>query len=228
MSFFEQITDGLKLYEVLMLALGSLMFLVMLTLLIIFAAQRRSLKQLLYYFIIPVIMLGWSSLQKIKIDAKGIELDKTLAEYEKKSSEENKEKVEALIEDLKNRDVNDPAVVKKIARAEFMIGKPQESLKTIETLPDKEKKDSSVNNLKSSILISESLKNQLHIIQNTADSNQIRKLNEIQKEAINLEVKNVLLDSSIHAADMKITEFRRLNPKVDINKTSTHQPVPHN
>lgn len=60
MNFFERMTDGLKLHEVLMAVPGSLLFLVMIILLIVFSAQRRPLKQLLYFFILPVIMPGWS------------------------------------------------------------------------------------------------------------------------------------------------------------------------
>ncbi len=227
MSFFEKITDGLKLHEVLMLGFGSLMFLVMLVLLVMFAVRKRSLKQLLFYFGIAVLMLGWPSLQKIKIDGKGVELVTTLEQYEEKPSEENKKKVEDLVGELKNRDVKKPDVVKKIARAEFMIGRSQESLQTIETLPGKEIKDSSINQLKLSIQVSKALKNQLHVVQNNAaDSNQIKKLNELQSKAVNLQIKNTQLDSSIRIANQKITEYQHLNPRVDIRRATTHFVTP--
>jgi hypothetical protein len=221
MSFFEKITDGLKLYEVLMLGFGSLMFLVMLVLLVVFAVGKRSMKQLLWFFIIAVLMLGWPSIQKIRVDNKGIELAKTLEEYENKPTEANKNKVEDVVDELKSRDVKDPDLVKKIAKAEFMIGKPQQSLQTIETLPDKEKKDASIVQLKSSIEVSEALKNQLHVVQNSpADSNQIKKLNELQNMAVTLPVKNTQVDSSVRVADQKITEYQRLHPRVDIRRTN--------
>ena len=92
MSFFEKITDGLKLYEVLMLGFGSVMFLVLLVLLVLFAVRKRSLKQLLLYFGIAVLMLGWPSVQKIKIDKTGVEVDKAAEQYAEKPTEENKRK----------------------------------------------------------------------------------------------------------------------------------------
>ncbi len=217
MSFFEKITDGLKLYEVLMLGFGSLMFLVLLVLLVLFAVRKRSLKQLLLYFGIAVLMLGWPSVQKIKIDKTGVEVDKAAEQYAEKPTEENKKKVEDLIGELKERQVKNPDVVEKIARAQFMIGKTQESLQTIETLPVKKKQDSSINQLRVSIRAIDSLKAQLQVVQtNPADSNQIKKLNELHNRAVNLTIKNPELDSSMHVANQKITEYQRLNPRVRI------------
>ena len=219
MNFIEKITDGLKLYEVLMLGLGSLMFLVMLAMLIIYAAQKRSLKQLMLFFIIPVVMLGWPSLQKIKIDGTGFEFDKTLAQYEEKPTEENKENVENLIAEIKDRNVKDPNVLKKVALAEFKIGKLNESLKTLDRLPVAEKQDSSVSKLITSIKISDALKNQLKIVQDTpADSSQIIKLNDLQFKAVALDIKNPKLDSTIQVADKKITDYQAVNPRVKLKR----------
>ena len=227
MSFFEKITDGLKLYEVLMLGFGSLLFFVMLVLLVVFAVLKRPLKQLLLYFGIAVLMLGWPSIQKIKIDDTGVEMDKAAEQYAKKPTEENKKKVADLIGELKEHEIKNPDVVEKIARAEFTIGKTQEALQTIETLPLKEKEGSSITQLRTSILLSDSLKTQLHVVQNNAaDSNEIKKLNELHSHATNLAIKNPQLDSNIHVANQEITEYKRLNPRVKINTTTTHVVAP--
>ncbi len=217
MSFFEKITDGLKLYEVLMLGFGSLMFLLMLVLLVVFAVGKRPLKQLLLYFGIAVLMLGWPSLQKIKIDKTGVEVEKSAEQYAQQPTPENKKKVEDVIQELKDRDVKDPEVVKKIARAEFMIGRTQESLQTIETLPAQGRQDSSISRLRASIQLTDALKTQLHVVQNDgADSNEIKRLNELHSQAANLAIKNPQLDSSINVANQKITEYKRRNPRVRI------------
>lgn len=219
MSSLERITDGLKLYEVLMLGFGSLMFLVTLALLIVFVVQKRPLKQLLFYFIIPVIMLGWSSLQKIKIDGKGIELDKTIAEYQVDSTT-NKQHLEDLVNDIKSHDVKDPAVRKNIALAQFLLGKKDESIKTIESLPPEQKHDKTILDIQHSISISDALKNQIVTVQNNpTDSNALKKLNEINAQATSLEIKNTEVITNTKIADQKITEYQRINPRVDIRKT---------
>jgi hypothetical protein len=217
MSFFEKITDGLKLYEALMLCFGSLMFLVMLVLLVLFAVRKRPLKQLLVYFGVAVLMLGWPSLQKIKIDKTGVEVEKTAEQYAQEPTAENKKKVADLIEELKGRKVKDPDVVEKIARAEFMIGRTQESLQTIETLPAKERQDSSISRLRANVQLSDSLKTQLQVVQSgDADSSEIKKLNELHSRAINLAIKNPQLDSSIRVANQKIIDYKHRYPQVRI------------
>jgi len=227
MSFFEKITDGLKLYEVLMLCFGSLMFLVLLILLVVFALRKRPLKQLLLYFGIAVVTLGWPSIQKIKVDDTGVEVEKASQQYAEKPTEENKKKVADLVGELKERNVKNPDVVTKIAMAQFTIGKTQESLQTIETLPVKERQDNSIKQLVASIQLSDSLQAQLQVVQNNAaDSNEIRKLNELHSHAVNLPIKNHHLDSSINAANQKIIEYQRHNPQVKISATSTHLVAP--
>ena len=74
MSFFEKITDGLHSYEVIIMILGSLMFIALIIMMIIYAAQKRTLKPLFMFFVVPLLMLVWPSVQKIKIDGKGAEI----------------------------------------------------------------------------------------------------------------------------------------------------------
>jgi hypothetical protein len=215
MSFFEKITDGLKSYEVVMMCFGSLMFVVILGLLVFFAVSKRPLKQLLVYFGIAVLMLGWPSVQKIKIGETGVELEKTTKQYAEKPTPENKKKVTDLIDELKDRNVKDPDVVKKIARAEFMIGKSQESLQTIGTLPAKERQDSSINQLRAHIQLNDSVNALLHVVQSgDPDSSEITKLNELLSRAVNLAIRNPQLDSSIRVADQEIAKYKRRHPNV--------------
>ena len=228
MSFFEKLTDGLKLYEVLMLGFGGLMFLVLLVLLVLLAVRQKPLRPLLLYFVIAVLVLGWPSVQKIKIDDTGVEINKATEQYAEKPTEENKKKVADLIGALKERDVKNPDVVKKIAMAEFAIGKTQESLQTIETLPVKERQDNSVKQLRASIQLSDSLQTQLRVVQNNApDSSQIKKLNELHSRAVNLPIKSPQLDSNIHTANQEITEYKRRNPGVKMITTTTHVVAPN-
>ena len=54
-----------------------------------------------------------------------------------------------------------------------------------------------------------------HVVQNgEADSSEIKKLNELHSHAIDLAIKNPQLDSSIHVANQKITEYKRRYPQV--------------
>src|SRR5687767_7661917 len=100
MNLFDKLTDGLRLYEVVLLLLGSIMFLALVIMLIIYSAQRRRLKPLFMFFAVPVLMIVWPSIQKIRIDGKGAEIEKQIAEVQKNPSEENKDKLSELLTDV--------------------------------------------------------------------------------------------------------------------------------
>src|SRR4029078_182812 len=202
-------------------------FIVLPILRVLFGVRKTPLTQLLLYFGIAVLMLGWPSIQKIKVDDTGVEMEKAAQQYAEKPTEGNKKKAADLGRQLKERGVKNPDVVTKMAMAQFTIGKTRESLETIETLPAKEKQDNSIKQLVSSIKLSDSLQAQLHVVQNNAaDSNEIRKLNELHSHAVNLPIKSPQLDSSIHVANQKITEYQRLNPRVKISSFNTHLVTP--
>lgn len=219
MNFIDRITDGLKLYEVIVLLFGSLFFIVLLVLLVVFVIQKRRLKQLLIFFGLSILMLVWPSLQKIKIDKLGVELETKSQELAKNPTAEKAKEVEMIVDKLKNRGVENSEVRKNIAIAEFLIGKPEDSKASIAALPDKEKNDKAIIDIGTSIRVSEELKTQLIAVQKTPnDSTEVKRLNFLQNEAVKLEVKNYQIDSGIKDANLKIQEFKRENPKVEMQR----------
>ncbi len=74
--------DGLHLYEIVLLVLGVILFLVLLVALIIFLIQGRSIKSLLLFFVVSVLMIGFPSVTKFKFDKDGVEIDKLAARAE--------------------------------------------------------------------------------------------------------------------------------------------------
>ncbi len=219
MSFIDRITDGLKLYEVIVLLFGSLFFIVLLVLLIVFVIQKRGLKQLLIFFGLSILMLVWPSLQKIKIDKLGVELDTKSQELANNPTPEKAKEVEMIVDKLKDRGVENSEVRKNIAIAEFLIGKPEDSKASIAALPYKEKNDRAIIDIGTSIRVSEELKTQLMAVEKTPnDSVKVKQLNYLQQEAVKLEVKNVQIDSGIKVADVKIQDFKRDNPKVILQR----------
>jgi hypothetical protein len=58
--------EGLLLHEIIFLFLGILLFLVLLFVLVYYVIMSRKIKTLPAFFIIPIIMIGWPSIEKIK------------------------------------------------------------------------------------------------------------------------------------------------------------------
>jgi hypothetical protein len=217
MNFFEKLTDGLHLYEVVILVLGSVMFLALVAILIIFSAQRRSLKQLFMFFAVPVLMLVWPSIQKIKISDTGAEIEKQIAQVEENPSAENKESLKASIKFLEKRDIKDPEVRKRLIKAHYLLGNNKAAEETIKTLPPADAADTRIRDIKTSINVSDKLKSQLELVnKNPEDSNKIKELNKIRSEASQLKVKNEELTVRIDTAQKRIVNYGKTNPNVII------------
>ena len=223
MSFFEKITDGLHSYEVIIMILGSLMFIALIIMMIIYAAQKRTLKPLFMFFVVPLLMLVWPSVQKIKIDGKGAEIVKQLDEVENNPTTENKEELEGLVNDLENRDVKDPGTRKRIAKAYFLLGNNKAAEQTINTLAPKDTADTGISDLRKSIVVSNHLQEQIQVVkQNPADSNKVKELNRIQQEATTLEVLNPEVTNNIKVANEQIINYKRINPQVKMTTNLNH------
>jgi len=224
MSFFEKLTDGLHLYEVIILILGSLMFIALIIMMIIYASQRRNLKQLFMFFAVPVLLLVWPSVQKIKIDGKGAEIEKQAIAVQNNPTLENKEKLQDLIKDVESRDVKDPEVRKDVAKAHFILGNVKAAEETIKTLPPKEVSDPGIQDIKKSILISAQLQHQImEVKENPTDSNKVKALSATQLEATKLDIKNPEVTNNIKIANDQITNYKRINPRVNMTTHLIHQ-----
>lgn len=224
MSFFEKLTDGLRLYEVILLILGAIMFIALIVIMIVYASQRRTLKPLFMFFAIPVLMIVWPSIQKIKIDGEGAEIEKQVAAVEQNPTEENKEELQKTIEKLQNRNVKDPEVVKRVIKGYYLLGNNQAATQTMETLPKYEKADAMIKDVKTSIAITSKLEQQLTAVnQNPADSAKIKELNRLTLEATQLSIKNEQTKADILVADKKIETYKRTNPQVKLRTQFSHQ-----
>lgn len=61
-----KIFDGLYLYEIVLLVLGVLFFLILLFVLLYSVIKKHAIKSLVFFFLIPIMMIGYPSIQQIK------------------------------------------------------------------------------------------------------------------------------------------------------------------
>jgi hypothetical protein len=216
MSFFEKITDGLRLYEVILLMMGVIFFLALVIIFIVYAAQQRPLKPLFMFFAVPVLMLVWPSIAKIKIDGEGADIQTKIAAVEQNPTEENKEKLKDAVETLEGRGVKDPTVLKKVMLAHYLLGDTAAAKATIQRLPaDIVAKDTTVKKVVTSIDLNSRLQKQINIVnQSPTDSTKIKELNAIKTEASTYGVKSEQLEKSINIATEKVETYRTINPRV--------------
>ena len=124
--------DGLYLYEVVLLFLGAVLFLVLVVAFILFVIKNRSIKPLLLFFAISVLMMGFPAISKVKFDKDGVEIDKITRELADNPSDvAAKTKLENLIGETKSRLIESPKGLVKIARAEAVLGNHDKALHTL-------------------------------------------------------------------------------------------------
>lgn len=207
MTYWEKLTDGLQLHEVAMFILGGLLFVVLLFLIVLFALRKRQLKPLLLFFIIPIVMLGWPSIAKIQVNNDGLTLVNNLKELEENPEDKAlQRKVEQSIQALEEKRVSAPRVLATIAKAEYILGKDEAALETIERIPEDGQHALGTAALKHTILVTQDLERKIAKAKAspTPESLEILKITTDQLSVDNRLRKSVRLQQSIAKSDSLI------------------------
>lgn len=128
-----KLLEGLYLYEVMLMALGTLLFLVLLVLLIYSVIKNRDLKLMFLSFLLPVLMIGFSSIKKIQYDNLVLELQHQARELEQKPGDQQlKAEVEKKVAAVTARPIENSAdTLVTVARAQNALGKDAQALTTV-------------------------------------------------------------------------------------------------
>jgi len=152
--------DGLHPYEVLLAGAGSLLFIVLLPLFARQVLKDKPYNSLLAFFALPVVMIGWPSIQKVKLSQDTIELEKmTTALKENPKDSALRERVEAQVKQIKERPVSDPISVTTIAQAQLELGDQAASEATVDKGLQSAPQAPGLQELKNKIQIYKQLKN---------------------------------------------------------------------
>lgn len=114
--------DGLYGYEIIMVLMGIVLFLVLVLLMVVQMLKGKAVKGLLFFFGFPIIMIGYPGLQTIKINDMVLEI-KRLAE-EAPYDADKKAQLETKLDAIENakREFNAPdtqmALIKGFAAAD--------------------------------------------------------------------------------------------------------------
>ncbi len=114
--------DGLLLYEITLLILGVILFLILSIGLLLYIIKKEPLMKLLMFFFIPIVMIGYPSITQITISNDKIELSK----LQKKVLENPRDsvavkKMEQLTEKLERRAKTTEALV-QVSTSNLLLG----------------------------------------------------------------------------------------------------------
>ena len=115
--------EGLYLYEIVLLFLGVILFLVLVFILVYYVLKRRAIKGLLLFFPIPIVMIGFPGIEKIRFDNGIIEIEKSAERLEQNPADTTaRSALRAHVAELEQRPVTDPSTLVSVARAHAATG----------------------------------------------------------------------------------------------------------
>jgi tetratricopeptide (TPR) repeat protein len=121
--------DGLYLFEWVLMALGVILFVV----LVIAFLHKRSIGVLLGFFMVPIAMIGYPSLQSIQISDGKVSLEKKAdAVLANPADPTARKELQQQVEKLRSRPFSDPATLTVLSKAEFALGNDQVAKNNLE------------------------------------------------------------------------------------------------
>ena len=119
MSIFQ----GLYGYEQVMLGLGILLFLVLLFILLRCVVKDKPWGKVAGFFLLPILMIGFPSIQKVSYDDGKISLEKATHDLSDDPTDTaSRQQVEAGMQKLRMRGGNDPSTLVTLAGAHWALG----------------------------------------------------------------------------------------------------------
>jgi tetratricopeptide (TPR) repeat protein len=151
---------GLYLHEVILMVLGTMLFLVLLFLLIYSFIKNRSLKSVLPLFLLPVLMIGFSAIKKIQYDKWVIELKNDVDKLEGNPGDQRlKAEVESKIALVTARPIDKSVdALVTVARAQTALGKDDQALTTVDKALQIAPQSTEAANIRAAIVDQQNLK----------------------------------------------------------------------
>jgi tetratricopeptide (TPR) repeat protein len=130
------LTDGLYLGEVVLLVLGVVLFGVSIFAFIYLLRRKRSLKPLIAFFLVSIVMVGYPSIKSIQYKDGALTLEKTAqALSENPADPKLRAALDETVKDVGPRVANSPNDAVKLARAQFDLGREDEAKRSLERAP---------------------------------------------------------------------------------------------
>jgi tetratricopeptide (TPR) repeat protein len=118
--------DGLYLFEWVLMALGVILFIVLVIAFFYQLTHNRSVGMLLAFFMVPIAMIGYPSLQSIQISDNKVSLEKKAdAVLANPADTTARNELQQQVEKLRSRSFSDPATLTTLSKAEFALGDDQ-------------------------------------------------------------------------------------------------------
>jgi tetratricopeptide (TPR) repeat protein len=173
--------ESLLLYELVLLVAGFVLFLALVFVLIYYTIKKEPIKNLFWFFIFPIIMMGFPSFQSFNFENGKIEIKKLTREVQNNPNDEQKraELEKAIAATNPKRIEKDAEASTYVAEAQLELGNIPESEKAIQNALVLEKNDPLVKAINYNI--QRAKKKELKYKENVKELNKI--LTEVDKKS---------------------------------------------
>jgi tetratricopeptide (TPR) repeat protein len=167
MHFFDELYS----YEIVLLALGTLMFLVLLFALVYSLLKKLALGRLFGFFLFPILMIGFPVVGSIKLMNNLIEIAKTTRELEQRPTNKSaREDLAKAVQSIAARPLSNPETLTTVARAQVALGNDAGALTNLDKALQKDPNLPEAAQLKGRIeLVRDMDKLTTHVENNPAD-----------------------------------------------------------
>lgn len=125
--------DGLYFFEWVLMLLGVILFVVLVIAFFYQLVHKRSIGVLLAFFMLPIAMIGYPSLQSIQISDNKVSLEKKAdAVLSNPADATARNELKQQVEKLSSRPFSDPATLTVLSKAEFALGNDQVAKNNLE------------------------------------------------------------------------------------------------
>ena len=122
------LSSSLHTYELVLLILGVVLFLILCAALIYFVIKKEPIKKLLLFFAISIVMIGYPSIQEIQIENNKISLTKYSEDLQDNpDDEEIRKKLQELVAEMKSRAYSSEDI-ESISRAYLLLEDPESAI----------------------------------------------------------------------------------------------------
>jgi tetratricopeptide (TPR) repeat protein len=125
--------DGLYLFEWVLMALGVILFVVLVIGFFYQLTHKGNIGVLLGFFMVPIAMIGYPSLQSIQINDGKVSLEKKAdAVLANPADPKARKDLQQQVEKFSSRSFSDPATLTALSKAQFVLGNDEVAKNNLE------------------------------------------------------------------------------------------------
>lgn len=154
----KNVLEGINFYEIILIALGTLLFLTLLFGLIYFIIKGRNIKKLLVFFLLPIIMIACPSIQKVGFENGMFQIEKYTQDLENNPGDTVAiNELTVLLDEYEEEELADPETIVAVGEAYSVLGDDEKAMRYVEMALHEDPNNKDAILLKSKIEYTESI-----------------------------------------------------------------------